>query len=156
MRRRLLNRPRQRLSTVMGKNSQQRELTPSRITGLSIAHIHTLSAERKSPSLNSLTNGRAIISSDITSSRTRLESSTSSRFFPGGWFNSSSKVPEESRASLETATGQFVPSKGLSSPVDSAPVLPSITTTNLKAPANELGPHSASSSSSKKRWCNIM
>ena len=29
--------------------------------------------------------------------RTRHESTTSSRFFPGGWFSSTTKLPEEGR-----------------------------------------------------------
>ena len=39
--------------------------------------------------------------------RNRLESTTSSRFFPGGWFSSTTKLPEDGRTSLENATGEF-------------------------------------------------
>ena len=49
----------------------------------------------------------AVEVSSPTSARTRLESTTSSRFFPGGWFSSSTKLPEEGRTSLEIATGEF-------------------------------------------------
>ena len=39
--------------------------------------------------------------------RARLESTTSSRFFPGGWFSGNPKTPEENRASLDHAAGEF-------------------------------------------------
>ncbi|KAF9223864.1 hypothetical protein BS17DRAFT_781329 [Gyrodon lividus] len=70
--------------------------------------------------------------------RTRVESTTSSRFFPGGWFSSSPKVPEEGRTSLEVAAGEFV-----SKTVGSTP------STALPSAVEE-------DKEKKSRWCTIM
>jgi len=72
-------------------------------------------------------------------SRKRLESTTSSRFFPGGWFSSSPKVPEEGRASLDVAAGEFVNQ----SSVENTP------TTALPSAVEE-------DREKKSRWCTIM
>ncbi|KZT22365.1 hypothetical protein NEOLEDRAFT_1171378 [Neolentinus lepideus HHB14362 ss-1] len=42
-----------------------------------------------------------------STSRARHESTTSSRFFPGGWFSSAPTSPQEGRASLDSAQGEF-------------------------------------------------
>lgn len=46
--------------------------------------------------------------------RARLESTTSSRFFPGGWFSGNPKSPEDNRTSLEHAAGEFLRTENLS------------------------------------------
>lgn len=89
-----------------------------------------------------------------TPTRARVESNSSSRLVPGGWFSPRKGSHDESRPSLETASGQFIPSPGFSSPIDSAPVLPPIATDNLNVPSSEMGQDSASPS--KKKWCTIM
>jgi len=71
--------------------------------------------------------------------RKRLESTTSSRFFPGGWFSSSPKVPEEGRASLDVATGEFISQ----SSVENTP------TTAIPSAVEE-------DREKKSRWCTIM
>lgn len=82
-------------------------------------------------------------------SRKRLESTTSSRFFPGGWFSSSPTVPEASRTrtSLDVASGEFIrkpstefqpPSEALSSEAASSPGT------------------SGGDTEEKARWCTIM
>ncbi|KAJ3552185.1 hypothetical protein NM688_g4289 [Phlebia brevispora] len=75
-----------------------------------------------------------------TARRARLESTTSSRFFPGGWFSGNPKTPEENRTSLDHATGEFSRSENLTaSPVVDVPV---------NTPAEgDVG---------RKRWCLIM
>ncbi|KAF7312307.1 hypothetical protein MIND_00243700 [Mycena indigotica] len=71
------------------------------------------------------------------SPRSRLESTTSSLFFPGGWF---SRAPDENlRPSLEVAAGEFTPSKS-SPPVLSSPQPEETTQTEEK----------------KGRWCIVM
>lgn len=70
--------------------------------------------------------------------RNRLESTTSSRFFPGGWFSSSPKVPEE-RTSLDVAAGEFVHK----SSVENTP------TTAIPSAVEE-------DKEKKSRWCTIM
>ncbi|KAJ6619702.1 hypothetical protein B0H10DRAFT_2216541 [Mycena sp. CBHHK59/15] len=67
------------------------------------------------------------------SPRSRLESTASSMFFPGGWF---SKVPQ-GRASLDVAQGEFTPSK---------PTTPSVT-----APTED-----SESEEKKGKWCVVM
>ncbi|KAJ2916623.1 hypothetical protein MD484_g3782, partial [Candolleomyces efflorescens] len=95
--------------------------------------------------------------SDPLETRKRLESTASSRFFPGSWFSAAAKppVPEEGRASLETASGQF--SRGPSSPLDTGAMLSPITinTENLAVPEGEYTEDSAVSPS-KRKWCSIM
>jgi hypothetical protein len=61
------------------------------------------------------------------SPRSRLESTASSIFFPGGWF---SKMPE-GRASMDVAQGEFIPS---------SPTSPSM----------------AQSEEKKGKWCVVM
>ncbi|KAG1779156.1 hypothetical protein EV702DRAFT_1090745 [Suillus placidus] len=75
--------------------------------------------------------------------RNRLESTTSSRFFPGGWFSSSPKVPEEGRASLDVAAGEFVHK----SSVENTP-----TTDPTTAPPSAV----EEDKEKKSRWCTIM
>ncbi|KAH9928599.1 uncharacterized protein B0H18DRAFT_1210133 [Fomitopsis serialis] len=78
-----------------------------------------------------------------TTIRTRHESTTSSRFFPGGWFSSSPKLPEE-LTSHENAEGEFLksPSSAVASP-------------GLEVPANT--PIDGKIDEEKRgRWCTIM
>lgn len=115
---------------------------------------HLLSFSRVSP-----THETPVVAStsDPLETRKRLESTASSRFFPGSWFSAAAKppVPEEGRASLETASGQF--SRGPSSPLDTGAVLSPITinTENLAVPEGEHTEDSAVSPS-KRKWCSIM
>ncbi|KAJ2936668.1 hypothetical protein H1R20_g429, partial [Candolleomyces eurysporus] len=94
--------------------------------------------------------------SDPLETRKRLESTASSRFFPGSWFSAAkTPVPEEGRTSLETASGQF--SRGPSSPLDAGSVLSPITinTETLAVPEQDQAEDSAVSPS-KRKWCSIM
>lgn len=75
--------------------------------------------------------------------RNRLESTTSSRFFPGGWFSSSPKVPEEGRASLDVAAGEFVHKSSVENTPTTDP------TTALPSAVEE-------DKEKKSRWCTIM
>lgn len=78
------------------------------------------------------------------SSRRRLESTTSSRLFPGGWFSNTSKIPDE-RTSLEVAQGVFSGAKqGAVEETLASPTMDPAT------PVRE------ESSSDKRRWCVIM
>lgn len=77
------------------------------------------------------------------SNRNRLESTTSSRFFPGGWFSSSPKVPEEGRTSLDVAAGEFVHKSSVENTPTTAP------TTALPSAVEE-------DKEKKSRWCTIM
>ncbi|KAG6816381.1 hypothetical protein H0H93_008149, partial [Arthromyces matolae] len=85
--------------------------------------------------------------------RSRLESTASSRFFPGGWF-SPSKTVDETRASLEVAKGEFTAVKIASArnpsidegPSESAPS-PDVETSKTPLSAN---------SEQKSKWCVIM
>lgn len=79
------------------------------------------------------------------SPRKRLESTTSSRLFPGGWFSNTSKIPDE-RTSLEVAQGVFAGAKQGTAIEDTlpSPVVDPVT------PVRE------QSSSDKRRWCVIM
>ena len=77
--------------------------------------------------------------------RVRLESTTSSRFFPGGWFSSTTKLAEENRTSLEMATGEFA-----KSPTDSVAPSPAV-----EAPPGT--PVDGNVDDKKKgKWCVIM
>ncbi|KAG1771018.1 hypothetical protein EDD22DRAFT_966385 [Suillus occidentalis] len=78
--------------------------------------------------------------------RNRLESTTSSRFFPGGWFSSSPKVPEEGRTSLDVAAGEFV------HPVHKS----SVENTPTTAPTTALPSAVEEDKEKKSRWCTIM
>ncbi|EKM78732.1 hypothetical protein AGABI1DRAFT_129020 [Agaricus bisporus var. burnettii JB137-S8] len=82
------------------------------------------------------------------SSRKRLESTTSSRLFPGGWFSNSSKIPDE-RTSLEVAQGVFTGVKEGGSVEESlqSPTSPA---------AEPITPIRDQSSSDKRKWCVIM
>ncbi|KAJ6604770.1 hypothetical protein DFH09DRAFT_321612 [Mycena vulgaris] len=71
------------------------------------------------------------------SPRSRLESTASSMFFPGGWF---SKIPE-GRASLDVAQGEFSSSK---------PNSPSISS------PNETPNETEQSEEKKGKWCVVM
>ncbi|KAI0783575.1 hypothetical protein C8Q75DRAFT_426449 [Abortiporus biennis] len=76
--------------------------------------------------------------------RTRLESTTSSRFFPGGWF-STPKSPDDNRTSLDHANGEFTPLNTVADAV----------TPTLEVPANSPidGVHE---DRKRSRWCVIM
>ncbi|KAF7791216.1 hypothetical protein EIP86_002230 [Pleurotus ostreatoroseus] len=77
-----------------------------------------------------------------TTQRARLESTTSSRFFPGGWFSGSPKSPNENRTSLDHAIGEFSRADNLSaSPGQDVP---------LNTPVD------GEEDSGRKRWCLIM
>lgn len=78
-------------------------------------------------------------------SRKRLESTTSSRLFPGGWFSNTSKIPDE-RTSLEVAQGVFSPTKQG----------PTLEETLLSPAVEPITPVREQSSSDKRRWCTIM
>ncbi|EPQ54067.1 hypothetical protein GLOTRDRAFT_130451 [Gloeophyllum trabeum ATCC 11539] len=69
-------------------------------------------------------------------SRPRHESTTSSRFFPGGWFSSPVVSPQEGRASLDSVQGEFT---------SGAPT-PSAATTEEDKTEKE----------KKSKWCVIM
>lgn len=75
------------------------------------------------------------------SARARLESTTSSRFFPGGWFSSTPKVLEEGRESLDHAQGEF--SKGPAA----SPALEAPTNTPVDGEVDD---------KASKRWCIVM
>ncbi|KDQ24652.1 hypothetical protein PLEOSDRAFT_1097798 [Pleurotus ostreatus PC15] len=75
-------------------------------------------------------------------SRKRLESTASSRFFPGGWFSTSPTIG--GRTSLENAQGEF---SALKSPIDMAG-----TTAPATTPIDGL----AEDEERKSRWCTIM
>ncbi|KAL4268573.1 hypothetical protein AB1N83_001782 [Pleurotus pulmonarius] len=75
-------------------------------------------------------------------SRKRLESTASSRFFPGGWFSTSPTIG--GRTSLENAQGEF---SALKSPIDMAG-----TTAPATTPVDGL----AEDEERKSRWCTIM
>ena len=77
--------------------------------------------------------------SSPTTIRTRHESTTSSRFFPGGWFSSTPKHAEEHT----NATGEFLrsPNSAIESP-------------GLEVPANT--PIDGKIDEKKGKWCTIM
>lgn len=88
------------------------------------------------------------------SARKRLESTTSSRFFPGGWFSSSStKSPDESRPSLELAQGEFIPTKSPADGTEANVSAVSPATTESFGDAREAD---SASSEEKRKWCIIM
>ncbi|KAJ7127037.1 hypothetical protein C8R44DRAFT_112368 [Mycena epipterygia] len=78
------------------------------------------------------------------SPRSRLESTASSLFFPGGWF---SKLPQ-GRASLDVAQGEFTPSK-TTSPTLPSPPIPG------PSPGNETE-QNEQSEEKKGKWCVVM
>ncbi|CCM04302.1 uncharacterized protein FIBRA_06473 [Fibroporia radiculosa] len=78
-----------------------------------------------------------------TNGRARLESTTSSRFFPGGWFSSTHKLPE-GRTSHEYASGEF--SKSPTSATES-PALEVPTNTPIDGVIDE---------KKRSKWCIIM
>jgi len=82
---------------------------------------------------------------DATSHRSRQESTASSRFFPGGWFNSP-KSPDDNRASLDHANGEFA--KLTSNSIDTpSPILEVPTNTPIDG---------IDERKNKSRWCVIM
>ncbi|KAG6816299.1 hypothetical protein H0H87_007183, partial [Tephrocybe sp. NHM501043] len=102
-----------------------------------------------------------VVASSLTSSdsaspvtgRSRLESTASSRFFPGGWF-SPSKTVDESRASLEVAQGVFTAAKiaaATNPSIDEGPVAE-----EAISPSVENTEPQSASSEEKRRWCVIM
>lgn len=102
--------------------------------------------------------------------RTRLESTASSLFFPGGWF---AKVPQ-GRASLDNAQGEFSPPKptspteethaselsidSVSDANDLSKLTTSIEETATTAPESQTDDASAASESGEKKgkWCVVM
>jgi len=96
---------------------------------------------------------RPLLSFEMPSSATsrkRLESTTSSRFFPGGWFSSSPTVPEESRTrtSLDVASGEFIRSPS----TESRPSSESPAAAAASIPSTADG----EVEEKKARWCTIM
>ncbi|KAG6878221.1 hypothetical protein C0993_010642, partial [Termitomyces sp. T159_Od127] len=85
--------------------------------------------------------------------RSRLESTGSSRFFPGGWF-SPSKAMDESRPFFEVVQGEFSAQKVAAARDPSIDEGPSVAEqfTATKGEANK-GPQSKEQ---KSRWCVIM
>lgn len=94
------------------------------------------------------------------STRSRLESTTSSRFFPGGWFSTASKVVDEGRTSLEIAQGEFIPSK-VTSPISPTEEV-SDTPDDASATSTATGQDTDSEEEDeeeperKRRWCVVM
>ncbi|KAJ7066912.1 hypothetical protein C8F01DRAFT_1119511 [Mycena amicta] len=82
------------------------------------------------------------------SPRTRLESTASSLFFPGGWF---SKLPE-GRPSLEVAAGEFTSPKPASPSLPSKPTSPSVPS----PPAEEVVVEAVDRDEKKGKWCVVM
>ena len=80
--------------------------------------------------------------------RKRLESTTSSRFFPGGWFSAASKVADEGRTSLEIAQGEFTSSKP-TSPAEDMPASP-VSEQESSTDDDDL------EQEEKRRWCVVM
>ena len=83
--------------------------------------------------------------------RKRLESTASSRFFPGSWFSTAPKVAGEGRTSLEIAQGEFIPSKP-TSPADDQPPSP----VPEDALSDDDEDDDKSEEEEKRRWCVIM
>lgn len=114
---------------------------PQIFPGLPLLTGQATKSIREKPSLLRLTSldedgstDRPLLSFEMptsATSRKRLESTTSSRFFPGGWFSSSPTIPEGSRTrtSLDVASGEFIrspstesrPSGELSASVSASP-----------------------------------
>lgn len=102
-------------------------------------------------------NARDTLSADPP--RTRLESTASSRFFPGGWFSPGTKSPEEGRTSLDLARGEFIPVP--------APV-PGVSVPTVSVPSKPVAPPIAEDSddsdsdddeevpTKKSKWCIVM
>lgn len=104
------------------------------------------------PKLDLLISGDAPGVSKI-SPRGRYESSTSSRLFPGAWFSSPKSPGDESRASMEEATGEFILSK--SSVAPNEPVVAEAPEDSV--PASPITPASPTTKKDKKwRMCEIM
>ncbi|KAG5638900.1 hypothetical protein H0H81_008960 [Sphagnurus paluster] len=92
-----------------------------------------------------------------STTRSRLESTTSSRFFPGSWFSPTYKVAGEGRASLEFAQGEFVAKKSPPS-IDDTPDSPAVAeghSTGESEDDDDEMPESATSDQ-KRKWCVIM
>ena len=82
--------------------------------------------------------------------RNRLESTTSSRFFPGGWFSGPSKTPEE-RTSLDHASGEFSKTS-----VEIPKIPGSLDVPDTDAPANTPIDGPTDEHKKKDKWCVIM
>jgi hypothetical protein len=82
--------------------------------------------------------------------RKRLESTASSRFFPGGWFSATSKVVDEGRTSLEIAQGEFTSSKPMS-PANDPPDSPVSEDASITTDEDD-----DESEQEKRRWCVVM
>ncbi|KDQ57191.1 hypothetical protein JAAARDRAFT_194359 [Jaapia argillacea MUCL 33604] len=92
-------------------------------------------------------------STSPSTARARQESTTSSRFFPGGWFSSSPKLPHEGRTSFDVAAGEFSPVPPLTQP----------TTGQVEDTAEFIDDHAEHSNGDdekhkgkKGKWCVIM
>ncbi len=92
---------------------------------------------------------------DAPTSRARLESTTSSRFFPGGWF---ARPQAEGRTSTDNAQGVFIPPKSQTetqptSTDDPAP----ITTDSEEISSDDSDEEDEDEAKAKKgRWCVVM
>jgi hypothetical protein len=93
----------------------------------------------------------------MESTRSRLESTTSSLYFPGGWY---SKAPENPTVH-DHAQGEFIPSKP-SSPVETKQVDPlgsQVVAMASEVESTQTTPvqvETQASAEEKKRWCIIM
>ncbi|GLB40201.1 hypothetical protein LshimejAT787_0800720 [Lyophyllum shimeji] len=100
----------------------------------------------------------ALVSPDAvspTTVRSRLESTASSRYFPGSWFSPTYRPVDEGRTSLEVAQGEFIAAKAAAS-ADEAPDTSSIEESSSdESDDDEEVPESATSEQ-KRRWCIIM
>ena len=83
--------------------------------------------------------------------RKRLESTASSRFFPGGWFSAASVV-DEGRTSLEIAQGEFTSPKP-TSPSDDRPNSPFLEDASSTDDDED---DDVEPEQEKRRWCVVM
>ncbi len=74
-----------------------------------------------------------------SSIRTRRGSAASSRFFPGGWFHSTTKLPEDGRTSLDR--------KNANTGSDASPTLEAPLNTPIDGHVDD---------KKKQKWCVIM
>jgi len=91
-----------------------------------------------------------------TTVRSRLESTASSRFFPGSWFSPSYKAADEGRTSLEVAQGEFVATKAAASVGDAPDTSGVEETSSAESDDDDDEAPGSSTSEQKRRWCVIM
>ncbi|TFK72908.1 hypothetical protein BDN72DRAFT_835517 [Pluteus cervinus] len=90
--------------------------------------------------------------------RPRVESAASSRFFPGAWLSTPSKVVDQGRASLDIAQGEFTPSKPSSPIAEQVSEFVNIATvtTATTASTSSIINEEISVREKRARWCLIM